>query len=104
MQQQIIANLFMFKLFLVGTGGWAYFKIPSKPSLKAYSEGLVLACLYLYIIMFFVMGAAEFKKEKAAKIYMEGKISISGAAEIAGLLIPEMVDYIVVRDLNQSIR
>lgn len=24
--------------FLVGTGGWAYFKIPNKPSLKAYSE------------------------------------------------------------------
>ena len=24
--------------FLVGTGGWAYFKVPNKPSLKAYSE------------------------------------------------------------------
>jgi uncharacterized protein YecE (DUF72 family) len=24
--------------YLVGTGGWAYFKIPGKPSLKAYSE------------------------------------------------------------------
>ena len=24
--------------FLVGTGGWAYFKVQSKPSLKAYSE------------------------------------------------------------------
>jgi uncharacterized protein YecE (DUF72 family) len=24
--------------YLVGTGGWAYFKIPDKPSLKAYSE------------------------------------------------------------------
>jgi len=24
--------------FLVGTGGWAYFKAPNKPSLKAYSE------------------------------------------------------------------
>jgi len=24
--------------FLVGTGGWAYFKTPNKPSLKAYSE------------------------------------------------------------------
>jgi uncharacterized protein YecE (DUF72 family) len=24
--------------YLVGTGGWAYFKIPNKPSLKAYSE------------------------------------------------------------------
>jgi uncharacterized protein YecE (DUF72 family) len=24
--------------FLVGTGGWTYFKVPHKPSLKAYSE------------------------------------------------------------------
>ena len=24
--------------FLIGTGGWAYFKVPNKPSLKAYSE------------------------------------------------------------------
>jgi uncharacterized protein YecE (DUF72 family) len=24
--------------YLIGTGGWAYFKVPNKPSLKAYSE------------------------------------------------------------------
>ena len=24
--------------FLIGTGGWAYFQVPNKPSLKAYSE------------------------------------------------------------------
>ena len=24
--------------YLIGTGGWAYFKVPGKPSLKAYSE------------------------------------------------------------------
>ena len=24
--------------YLVGTGGWAYFRVPNKPSLKAYSE------------------------------------------------------------------
>jgi uncharacterized protein YecE (DUF72 family) len=24
--------------YLIGTGGWAYFKIPDKPPLKAYSE------------------------------------------------------------------
>jgi len=40
-------------------------------------------------------GAAEFEKEKAAKLYMEGKISLSGAAENAKLTIPEMVDYLV---------
>lgn len=42
-------------------------------------------------------GAAEFEKEKAAKRYIEGKISISGAAEDAKLTIPEMVDYLVSR-------
>lgn len=40
-------------------------------------------------------GAVEFEKEKAAKLYMEGKISISGAAENAEVTIPEMVDYLV---------
>jgi predicted HTH domain antitoxin len=40
-------------------------------------------------------GAIEFEKEKAAKLYMEGKISISGAAENAEVTIPEMVDYLV---------
>jgi uncharacterized protein YecE (DUF72 family) len=24
--------------FLIGTGGWAYFRVPNKPSLKVYSE------------------------------------------------------------------
>ena len=41
------------------------------------------------------IGAAEFEKEKAAKLYMEGKISISGAAENAQITIPEIVDYLV---------
>ena len=40
-------------------------------------------------------GAAEIEKEKAAKLYVEGKISISGAAETARLTITEMVDYLV---------
>jgi predicted HTH domain antitoxin len=40
-------------------------------------------------------GAAELEKEKAAKLYMEGKVSISGAAEMTKLTIPEMVDYLV---------
>jgi hypothetical protein len=42
-------------------------------------------------------GIEEFRKERAAKIYIEGKASISGAADIAGLTIPEMVDYLVSR-------
>ena len=47
-------------------------------------------------------GAAEFEKEKAAKLYMEGKISISGAAEIAKLTIPEMVDYLVCKGFKSE--
>jgi predicted HTH domain antitoxin len=40
-------------------------------------------------------GVAEMEKEKAAKMYMEGKVSISGAAQTARLTIPEMLDYLV---------
>ena len=40
-------------------------------------------------------GIAEFKKERAAQLYMKGKTSISGAAEVAALTIPEMVEYLV---------
>jgi len=40
-------------------------------------------------------GIAEFRKERAAKCYTEGKISISGAAQTANLTIPEMVEYLV---------
>lgn len=40
-------------------------------------------------------GIAELKKENAADLYMEGKTSISGAAEMASLTIPEMVEYLV---------
>ncbi|MCW3985338.1 MAG: DUF72 domain-containing protein [Candidatus Bathyarchaeota archaeon] len=29
--------------YLIGTGGWAYFKVPNKPSLKAYSENFNFA-------------------------------------------------------------
>ena len=47
-------------------------------------------------------GAAEFEKEKAAKLYIEGKISISGAAEIAKLTIPEMVDYLVCKGFKSD--
>ena len=42
-------------------------------------------------------GIAEFRKERAAKLYLEGKTSISGAAEMANLTIPEMVEFLVSR-------
>ncbi len=42
-------------------------------------------------------GMAELRKERAAELYVEGKTSISGAAEAAGLTIPEMVEFLVRR-------
>lgn len=42
-------------------------------------------------------GVREYKKEKAANLYKEGKLSISGAAELAGLTIREMMDYLIER-------
>jgi predicted HTH domain antitoxin len=44
---------------------------------------------------FMEKGIEEFRKEKAAALYVEGKTSISGAAEIARLTIPEMVQFLV---------
>ncbi len=46
--------------------------------------------------------AEAFEKEKAAKLYSEGKISISGAAEIAKLTIPEMADYLVCKGFKSE--
>jgi predicted HTH domain antitoxin len=42
------------------------------------------------------------EKDKAAKMYMEGKISISGAAETAKLTIPETVDYLVCKGFKSE--
>jgi len=47
-------------------------------------------------------GMAEFRKERAAGLYMEGKTSISGAAEVASLTIPEMVEYLVNKGYKSS--
>ncbi len=47
-------------------------------------------------------GLAEYKKEKAARRYREGKTSISGAAEMAGLTIREMIDYLIERGYRSS--
>lgn len=47
-------------------------------------------------------GIAEFRKERAAALYVEGKTSISGAAEMAGLTIPEMVQLLVSKGYRSS--
>jgi len=47
-------------------------------------------------------GLAEFRKERAAALYMDGKTSISGAADVANLTIPEMVEYLVSKGYRSS--
>jgi len=42
-----------------------------------------------------VKGLKEYKKEKAARLYRSGRISMSGAAEQAELTIREMIDYLI---------
>jgi len=51
---------------------------------------------------FIEKGIAAHKKEKAAELYVGGKISISGAAELANLTIPEMVEYLVAKGYRSS--
>ena len=57
-----------------------------------------------YIRWLVEIGAAELEKQKAAKLYMEGKISISGAAEAAKLTVPEIVDYLVCKGFQSEYR
>ena len=49
-------------------------------------------------------GIAESRKERAAEFYMEDKTSISGAAEMAGLMIPEMWSSLSEGGTSQAIR
>jgi len=41
---------------------------------------------------FIIEGLREYKRERAAKLYKESKVSISGTAELAGLSVREMID------------
>ncbi|MDI6810869.1 MAG: UPF0175 family protein [archaeon] len=40
-------------------------------------------------------GLKEYKRERAARLYRERRVSIDGAAELAGLTVREMVDYLI---------
>ncbi len=51
---------------------------------------------------FMEKGIAEFRKEKAAELYVHEKISISGAAEMANLTIPEMVEFLIDKGYRSS--
>jgi len=45
-----------------------------------------------------------YEKEKAAKQYMESKISLRGAAENAKLTIPERIEHFVSKGIRLSTR
>jgi len=45
---------------------------------------------------------AEFRKERAAELYIESKTSISGTPEMASLTITEMVEYLVNKEYKSS--
>ncbi|MBA5941812.1 MAG: UPF0175 family protein [Methanophagales archaeon] len=44
---------------------------------------------------FILEGIREYKRERAARLYKERRVSIDGAAELAGLTVREMVNYLI---------
>lgn len=55
------------------------------------------------VIRRFIMeGLREYKRERAARLYKERRVSIDGAAELAGLTVREMVDYLIKRGYKSS--
>jgi len=54
------------------------------------------------IRQFILEGLREYKREKAARLYKERRVSIDGAAELAGLTVREMVDYLIKRVYKSS--
>ncbi len=55
------------------------------------------------VIRQFIMGGLrEYKRERAARLYKERRVSIDGAAELAGLTVREMVDYLIKRGYKSS--
>lgn len=51
---------------------------------------------------FIIEGFREYKRERAAGLYKERRVSIGGAAELAGLTIREMVDYLIKKGYKSS--
>jgi predicted HTH domain antitoxin len=47
------------------------------------------------IRQFLAVAISEYKKAKAARLYKDGKITISTAAKMANLTVHEMVEYLV---------
>ncbi|MCD6203869.1 MAG: UPF0175 family protein [Methanophagales archaeon] len=51
---------------------------------------------------FILEGLREYRRERAARLYKERRVSIDGAAELAGLTVREMVDYLIKRGYKSS--
>ncbi len=47
------------------------------------------------IRQFLAIAISEYKKTKAARLYREGKVTISVAAKMADLTVHEMIEYLV---------
>ena len=54
------------------------------------------------IRQFIMEGLREYKRERAARLYKEQRVSIDGAAELAGLTAREMIDYLIKRGHKSS--
>lgn len=48
------------------------------------------------------MGLREYRKIKAAKLYKEGKISISGAARMCGMTVKRMGEYVSEKEFRMD--
>jgi len=51
---------------------------------------------------FILEGLREYRRERAARLYRVRRVSIDGAAELAGLTVREMVDYLIKRGYKSS--
>ena len=51
---------------------------------------------------FIIEGLRGYRRERAARFYNERRVSISGAAELAGLTIREMIEYLIRKGYKSS--
>lgn len=57
---------------------------------------------FTVIRRFILEGLREYKRERAARLYKERRVSIAGAAELAGLTVIVMVDYLIRKRYKSS--
>jgi predicted HTH domain antitoxin len=57
---------------------------------------------FTVIRRFILEGLREYKRERAARLYKERRVAIAGAAELAGLTVIVMVDYLIRKRYKSS--